>query len=339
MATKTRAHGLDRVLSLALEPWALTRPMVAIVARVLGRRLSGDVLAFDDEPFERRAPQGPVTSGGLAVIPIHGCIAPRMNAMTDISGGATFEEASRALDAAVSDPAIQTILLDVDSPGGSVLGASEFARRVMAARTKKPIVACVNYQCCSAAYWFAAAATEIIAAPSSTSGSVGIYTIHEDLSVALEQAGVKLTYVSAGKFKVDGNEAEPLSETAYAHLKSQVDAHYARMVGDIAKGRGVTDAAVRDGFGQGATVAADEALALGMIDRIATFEETVARYLPASSRSSAAIAALTYAGLTAPAPVAAAPPTDTPHEPPPATGHDRMRERRAAELALLALNF
>jgi len=329
-----KAHACDRVLSVAMEPWAITRTMLAVVARVLGRRLGGDPLSFDDDSpgFERRPPAGPVTANGYAVIPIHGVIAPRMNAFSDISGGSTFEQATAALADAVAHPRVQAIVLDIDSPGGSVLGASEFARRVMAARTKKPIIASANYQMCSAAYWLGACATEVVAAPSAVLGSIGVFTIHEDLSKALEDAGVKLTYISAGKYKVDGVDGQPLTETAAGRLQTQVDAHYARFIGDVAKGRGLTDAAVRDGYGQGACVNADEALALGMIDRIETLDETIGRLFPASSSNPAP---MIPARATATAPV----PADTVQEPTTATTQDLARIRRETQAALLALSF
>lgn len=325
----TNAHACDRVLSMAMEPWAITRPMLGVVARVLGRRLSHDPLAYADEDFSHRARVAAAMEYGYAVIPVHGVIAPRMNALSDISGGCTFEGATVALRDAVAHPGVRTILLDIDSPGGSVVGASEFARQVMAARTKKPVVACANFQMCSAAYWVGACATEVVAAPSASVGSIGVYTIHEDLTAALEQAGVKLTYISAGKFKVDGVDGQPLTDSALARLTARVDAHYARFVGDVAKGRGVTDSAVRAGYGEGTAVGADEALALGMIDRIETFDETVARLFPAATT--------TGTPLRAAAPVP--PPADTVHEPVTATTHDRTRVRRETQAALLTLGL
>jgi signal peptide peptidase SppA len=318
-------HALDRVLGLALQPWAVTRDMLPIVARVLSRRLAG--LALDDD-FERRPPAAPSTSGSVAVIPIHGCIAPRMNLVSDVSGGATFEQAAGALrDALAAD--VKTIILDIDSPGGSVLGASEFARRVLAARTVVPVIAVANFECCSAAYWFASCATEVIAAPSACIGSIGVYAIHEDLSAALDDAGVKLTYISAGKYKIDGIQGEPLTDTARARLENAVNAHYGRFVGDVAKGRGVTDDAVRSGFGEGAVLTADDALAAGMIDRIATFDDVLARYVTAGRSSVLPVA-------NAPSRPAA---TDPSNAPAIATGHDRIRQRRDLERALRALEF
>ena len=273
-------HACDRVLSAALEPWALVQPMVPIIAHILGQRLAGDAvntLAL----APRSSPLSNTPRSGVALIPIHGVIAPRMNMLSNISGGATFEEASTALAAAVADPNVSSIVLDIDSPGGSVIGATEFAQRLRKARTVKPIIASANFQMCSAAYWIGANATEVVASPSATLGSIGVYSIHEDLSAALEKMGVKLTFISAGKYKVEGNPAEPLSETARALITKHVEASYNRFVGDVAAGRKTTAAAVRAGFGQGAVVMADEARSLGMVDRIETLTETVDRVLPA----------------------------------------------------------
>ena len=129
----------DRVLSVVLQPWAIQRPMLAIIAHVLAHRLAGETI--DTSTLERRPPAAPSIATGVAIIPIHGVIAPRMNALDDISGGATFEQASHAVDEAMARKDIGTILFDFDSPGGSVLGATEFARKVMKARTTKRIIA------------------------------------------------------------------------------------------------------------------------------------------------------------------------------------------------------
>lgn len=325
-----RQHAIDRVVQMALEPWAITQPMLRVVAGVLARRMA-QVEAQDMEFVTRpvTTPNGP--TGGVAIIPIHGVIAPRMNLMSDISGGATFEESTSLLRDAVAAPQVSTIILDVDSPGGAVAGATEFAREVLRARAVKPVIAVANFCMASAAYWFSACATEIVAAPSANVGSIGVYTIHEDLSKALDDLGIKVTYISAGKYKVDGNETEPLSDTARARMTEIVTRMYARFVGDVALGRGVTDAAVRNGYGEGAVVTADEALALRMVDRVATLDETIARVLAPASAS-----------LTGRASADLPDPAATSQDPPPAdTDQERRRRQQvvAAEAALLALQF
>ena len=156
---------------------------------------------------------------------------------------------------------------------------SEFAQQLFEARGRgtKRIVALVNGMAASAAYWIASQADEIISIPSGMSGSIGVFTAHEDLSVALEQNGVKMSLIYAGKHKVDGNPFEPLSDEHRAFMQGRVDEAYAQFVKDVARGRGVTPAEVRTGFGQGRALTAKDAKAAGLVDRVATVDETLAR--------------------------------------------------------------
>jgi signal peptide peptidase SppA len=200
-----------------------------------------------------------------------------------MSGGTTYEKLSSQVRQAVSDPAIRTIVLDVDSPGGSVAGNSEFAAEIMRARTKKPIVAVAQYTMGSAAYQLSSAATEIVAAPSARVGAIGTYTMHDDLSKALADLGVKRTYISAGEGKVDGNPAEPLSDAARQRIQASVDEAYGHFVSTVVKGRGAGMTADRVKHEWKAHVyGASEALSLGMIDVIGTLDDTLARLLSAS---------------------------------------------------------
>lgn len=316
----------DHVLSFALEhPWAITKRMRSVIASIISQRVAGLKASEADIQAalvnRRNLPQ-PTEGGSVAIIPIYGVIAPRANLMTEMSGGTSFQALTGQLREAMANKAVKTIILDVDSPGGSVAGATEFAREVMRARTKKPIIAVAQYLMASAAYWASAAATEIVAAPSALVGSVGVYTIHEDVSVALEALGIKRTYISAGKFKVDGNEDEPLSPESEARIQAKVDDAYAMFLGDISKGRGVPLTDVRNGYGQGDVVTASEALRLGMIDAVATLDDTLARVMtaaPAAGRAAHTIA----------------PTSDTTQEPSPATVQDLTSDAQRVELALL----
>ena len=319
MATK-KSKTYDHLLAFVLDqPWALTDSMRAVVARILASHLAGDVSAQNDfERVERPARQQPATS--VAVIPIHGVIAPRMNLMSEMSGGCSYSELRQQLRGAVADPAVSTIVLDIDSPGGSCAGASEFAQDVLKARASKPVIAVAEYQMCSAAYWVGACATEIVAPVSALVGSIGVFAIHEDLSKALEQEGIKLTHISAGKYKTDGNSAEPLSDSARARIEAHVNATYERMTTDIALGRGVSPSVVRSKYGEGAAMQASEALASGMVDRIDTLDNTLARVLTSGPSYSLRAAA------------------DTSQEPSPATDQDHQRDqqwRHAVERAFL----
>jgi signal peptide peptidase SppA len=316
---KTSAHACDRVLSTAMQPWAIDPDMLPGIAAVLAHRLALDT-PLDAVAFEKHAP-APAPPKGVAIIPVYGVIAPRMNLLSDISGGATFEGLTIALNEALADKDIGTILFDIDSPGGSVLGATEFAAAMRQARDQKHLIAHAHYQMASAAYWPFAAAHEIVGSQSSVVGSIGVYSIHRDLSKALEQHGIKLTYISAGKYKVEGNDAEPLSEGAQAHIQGSVNSFYGRFVSDVAKGRGATVDAVRNGYGEGRVLNSDAALDAKLIDRVATFEDTLAGVLPSSTTVFATADANLSASVTE------------------ATASARLAQARAAQRSLLTLGF
>jgi signal peptide peptidase SppA len=312
------------LLSFALEsPWALHPPMLAIIAGIIARHVAGQSATDTDLQAalvnRQNLPQ-PKSGGGVAIIPIRGVIAPRMNLLSDISGGTSFEQLGQQLDEAAGLKTVSTIVLDIDSPGGNVQGASEFARKIMAVRAKKPVIAQVEHMAASAGYWLAAAATKIVASPSSLIGAIGVYTAHTDISESLKQLGVKRTYFSAGKGKVDGLEG-PLSDDGAARTQSLIDGAYARFAGDVVKGRGkgLTVDQVRNEW-KAYVYSADEALASGMIDEIATRDQTLATLLPSSDAQTSARA-------------------DTTQEPTQATvqDHARAADRQRLELALLDL--
>jgi signal peptide peptidase SppA len=309
------------VLGFALDhPWAIEESWLAIIASILGRHAAGQ--AVDDATLQaalvqrKNLPQPP--GGGVAVIPVYGVIAPRLNALSSMSGGTSYAQLSEQLAAAVADPKVKTIVFDVDSPGGSVAGAPEFAAEVRAARATKPIIAQAQFKMGSSAYWLSASATKIYAAPSALVGSIGVYTIHDEISKALAEKGVTRTYISAGKYKVDGNEVTPLTDEIMARMRVPVDAAYGQFVGDISKGRGIPVDQVRTGYGEGRAVTAADALTFGMIDGIATLDETIAR---------------AFDGERVPTSLAA---HDTVQELSQATTQDRLRaQQQEFELALL----
>src|SRR5687767_6332321 len=179
----------------------------------------------------------------------------------------------------MADEKAGKILLDVNSTGGSVAGVTEFASQVMAARAKKPIIAHARYTMASAALWIGAAATKVIGSPSARIGSLGAYAIHDDLSKALESLGVKRTYIASHPAKVQGNETTPLTDEGRAEIQAVVDQAAARFRLDVARGRSTTVENVKAKFGEGKMFSADDAAEIGLIDEVATFDQTISRLL------------------------------------------------------------
>jgi len=325
----------DHVLGFALShPWNLETGMLSLIAGVLARRIAGlevDQAAIEAALVNRKNLPQP-RAGSVAIIPVYGVLAPRMNLMSDMSGGTTYDKLTGQLRAAVADKTVKTIVLDIDSPGGSVAGNAELATEVMKARAKKPVIAQIQFTGASAAYQIAAAATEIVAAPSAMIGSVGTYWMHRDLSEALKQLGVKETYLSAGEGKVDGNSSGPMSAEFEARMQATIDAAFGSFVSNVVKGRGQGMTAERVKKDWKAHVyIAPAALANGMIDSIATLDDTLARLLTASPDAADQRAALDFASTDA-----------TDQEPLAATSQERQAEiawQNATDRALLELDI
>lgn len=263
-------------------PWAIEESKLHAIKDLILLRVSGGHVAPEEIAAivgAARQPASRPSGDAVAVIPVYGVITPRANMMTEMSGGTSAEMIGKALDAAIADPQVGSILMEYDSPGGNAMGMTELAAKIRSGNTVKPITAHVNQWAASAAYWLASQAGDVVATPSAMLGSIGVYLEHMDISRALDAEGITVTMISAGKFKTEGNPYQPLGDEARSATKALVDGVYAAFVSDVAKGRGVSTAAVRGGYGEGRVVNAADAKALGMIDRVATFDDTLARLM------------------------------------------------------------
>jgi signal peptide peptidase SppA len=197
--------------------------------------------------------------------------------MDDISGpgSCSTQMLVSALRAAETDDSVGQILIDFSSPGGSVYGVQEAASEIARINAIKPIVGIANSMCASAAYWLMSQCSEAYCTPGGEVGSIGVWQAHEDVSKAMDDAGVKVTLVSAGKFKVEGNPYAPLDPEALQFMQQRTDDYYQAFTKAVAKGRGVPVATARDAMGQGRVYGADQALSAGMVDGIMDFDSLV----------------------------------------------------------------
>lgn len=205
--------------------------------------------------------------GGVLTIPISGVLIAGADYMFApyFTG---YGYLLRAIARGAADPAVDTILLAVDSPGGMVSGCAQVGEAIFAARASKRIVAHAGDAAYSAAYWLASAAHEIVVAPNGGVGSIGVLTSHLDYSGAYEKWGVVKTYLFAGEHKVDEwAENAPLADDARDRILARIGRIYDRFVATVARNRGLEEAVVR---GTEARVYLDdEAVEMGLADRVA----------------------------------------------------------------------
>ena len=267
-------------------PWALMPERLNAMYGVIARWSVGNIASnetmqrIQNERLlrdARRQTASAISSGGVAVIPLYGVVTQRGNMVDDVSGpgSVSTQQFAAALRQALANETVSQILIDIDSPGGSVYGVSELADEIASARTQKPVVAIANSLAASAAYWIGCSASEFYVSPGGEVGSIGVWQAHFDYSQAFATEGVKPTLISAGKYKVEGNPYAPLDEEAQAFMQSRVDDYYTTFTKAVARGRGVPISQVRDGMGQGRVLGAEAALAQNMVDGIATFDDVV----------------------------------------------------------------
>jgi signal peptide peptidase SppA len=271
-------------------PWALMPERLNAVSAVMARWSSHapattEVLAgIGTDKVTREARRQTATSvsgGGIAVLPLYGVITQRGNMIEDVSGpgSVSTQKFASALRQALADESVSQILIDIDSPGGSVYGVAELADEIVAARAQKPIIAIANSLAASAAYWIGCSASEFYVTPGGEVGSIGVWQAHFDYSQALAAEGVTPTLISAGTYKVEGNPYAPLEPEAQAFMQSRVDDYFLAFSKAVAKGRGVPIAQVRNGMGQGRVLGADAALEQKMVDGIVTLDEAIRKIL------------------------------------------------------------
>jgi len=213
-----------------------------------------------------------LNSVSIAHLPLWGVTDQHSSFLLELFGGTSTDAFGLAFDLAMADDSIGAILIDVDSPGGSVYGTQELSDKIYNARGKKPIIAVANSLMASAAYFIASAADEILITPSGEAGSIGVVAVHLDHSKFLDDQGVKPTIITAGKHKAEGNPYEPLNDEAFDYLQKRVNEYYTSFVSTVARNRGISAATVLKDFGQGRVLGAREAKDVGMVDDIATVE-------------------------------------------------------------------
>lgn len=248
----------SQLTSLFLQVRSSVSPDVAMGAAIDGASLHGDG----------------VDSDGVQVIPVRGVVVPRG------SGGwfqtvTSCQSVAGRLREALANSRVERIVLDIDSPGGDVMGVVELANEIYAARGQKRIVAVANGLMASAAYWIGSAADEVVITPSGLAGSVGVVAVHFDHSAMLAEAGITPSLIYAGRHKVEGNPYEPLGDEARGQIQSEVDRYHEMFITAVALHRGVSASVVRDEFGGGRTFGASAAVQLGMADRVGTLDDVI----------------------------------------------------------------
>ena len=275
------------------KPLMIAEPKLNVILHLFGQRSgidlvglpSADLAAVSDRERQRA---GYRVQDGTAIIGIYGPLLHRRMDMDFPSGGPmTYAEIKSALDTALNDDAVHSIVLDVDSPGGEVSGAFDLADYIYQARAAKPITAIANESAFSAGYLIASSAGRLVLPRTGAVGSVGVIATHAEFSRAEEAAGIKVTHIYAGDRKADFSSHQPLSDEAAGILQGMINDTYELFVDTVARNRGLKVQAVRDT--QAGIFEGKKAVAIKLADEVAAADKAIASARPgAASRKIAA---------------------------------------------------
>ncbi len=284
------AHLADRLYGqpLMLHPGKL-RTVVSVLSSRMGLpSMDGD---WPDDEMPDDASVAPSGGDGVAVIPIHGSLVHRASGMDAMSGMRSYGSIHAEFADAMADGNVSGIVLHIDSGGGEVAGAFDLADAIFAARGTKPIIAVASEHAYSAAYLLASAADRAILPRTGGVGSIGVVSVHLDVSGADEKGGVTYTPIFAGAKKVDFWPHASLSDRARAEGQAEVDRLYGLFCETVARNRGLSVSAVR-ATEAGCLYGAD-AVTAGLADEVGLFSDAIHTIMPARPAFRGASAAST----------------------------------------------
>ena len=255
------------------KPLMVTQDYAETIAVVLSDRLNLDVegLQIKSDAKDQRVA---TTSKGIAVIPIIGSMSHRVTGIEAMSGMTSYSTLQKQFEAAFNDPNVGSILMDIDSPGGSVAGAFDFRDYLMSKKGTKPVYALARDAMCSAAYLIGSTADKVYATQTARVGSIGVVAMHTDASGKMEKEGLKPTFISAGKFKTAGNPYEKLEGDKLKYLQDSVDESYDMFINAVADARGIDKKVIRDT--EARVYGGKKAVEIGLADGIRTYESVLA---------------------------------------------------------------
>lgn len=260
---------MNPLLKFANRPLALDAMTAELVKSMIEAGASyGDAEPDYDRPF------GLIE--GVAIIPIKGALTQEADWWF---GGTTYGHIRTGFQAAMLATDVDAVVLDIDSPGGEVAGCFDLVDEIYHARGSKPIWAILNESAYSAGYALASAADRVVVPRTGGVGSIGVVAMHVDLSKALTEAGIKITFIQFGDRKTEGAMEKPLGSDAKSRFQEDIDAMGELFVATVARNRNLTAESVR--ATEAATYRAEQGVKLGLADAVmapdAAFRDLISR--------------------------------------------------------------
>ena len=266
-------------------PWAIQPQALEEIIAIAERRNETPEAVAARLGRELDNTQSTEIRNGVAIVPVTGPLFRYANLFTAISGASSYDVLATDFTAALENPDVQAIVLNVDSPGGDANGVSEFSDMVFAARGKKPIWAYVGGQAASAAYWIASSADQVVVSDTAVLGSIGAVVGIQDRREADAKNGVRTYEIVSTQSPY--KRVDPGTDTGRAKIQEMIDALAGVFVAKVARNRGVSEDTVLSDFGQGGVFVGQAAIKAGLADRIGSYEAVLAEIRSSTTAANA----------------------------------------------------
>lgn len=172
------------------------------------------------------------------------------------------------------DPNVKSVVLRIDSPGGSVGASQEIYKEVMRTNEIKPVIASMGSMGTSGGYYAALGAENIIANPGTMTGSIGVIVKFPNLEGLFEKIGYRSEVIKSGPLKDVGASNRPMSEEERKLMQDLIDNVYGQFVRDIAAARGMEEDLIQE-LADGRVYTGEQALEVGLIDSLGNFTDAI----------------------------------------------------------------
>jgi signal peptide peptidase SppA len=273
-----------KILDVLTSPWAIQPEKLYEIRNIYKTHFHGEKIPWqsikaqtgmnlggDDEKYQ--------VIDGIAIIPVQGPLMKGMSIMSFLFGGSSMRQIGENIKAALDDSHVTSLVLDVDSPGGTVDGTEELAELIYQSRGIKPIMAYTDGDMCSGAYWIASAADAIyISGDTTMVGSVGVVATHIDQSEWDKQMGLKWIEITSGPYKRINSSHKPLNEAGAKYLQEMVD-YLGRVFTEtsLIRNRKMKEKQAED-VSEARIYIGKQAMDAGLVDGVSTMPALIGKY-------------------------------------------------------------
>jgi capsid assembly protease len=258
------------------QPWAITEGWLDSICEIFESNVSGaaqpDFKPGSIEIVDEQGRDYQVVDG-VAILPIMGPIFPRANILTQMSGATSLDVLGRRLDEALADEEVSTILFQIDSPGGSVMGLSEMASKIYEARADKTILALAEGTAASAAYMLGSQAEAFFATEGSVVGSIGTIARIDSPDRAMKNAGIDSIVFRSSELKAAGNG--PMTPRQEDSMRKVLSTYFEMFKDAVVRGRPGIDI---ESVATGEVWIGRQAVDIGLADDVKTMSQVMSYY-------------------------------------------------------------